>query len=283
MKQTALLAEAVNTEANGEIGVFYVDNKKATQLIRAEGLQLPDFFTRMNGSIHSICENGSPVKDQFICEGTLLIRNDASGKSYLYDMVDVKEKKAISSISSTENRSEIFEPKPSSKKKLPQTEGDVKQYSLDGETPGGAAVAAEDDIAPPVPVAHKANSQALGNENKGTQHYIEAETSAKDKKIVAGMTDSERTEILREKAVSVPAHLGQADAAIAKESKNLESSKKQIVKKDLVRIGEEFGAFIDDGRKYRNSDMELEVFFFRGSIKESTSKAITDPGHRRNP
>ncbi len=33
---------------------------------------------------------------------------------------------------------------------LSQDTANVKQYSLDGETPGGAAVAAEDDIAPPV-------------------------------------------------------------------------------------------------------------------------------------
>ncbi len=60
-----LLADAINTEASGNIGVFYVDNKKATQLVRGEGLQLPNSFTSMNGSIHSIYENGSPVKAHF--------------------------------------------------------------------------------------------------------------------------------------------------------------------------------------------------------------------------
>ncbi len=53
---------------------------------------------------------------------TLLIRNDADGRSYLYDMLDLAEKKkVISSVSSTaKKRSEIFEPKPSNQT-VPQT------------------------------------------------------------------------------------------------------------------------------------------------------------------
>ena len=48
--------------------------------------------------------------------GTLLIRNDADGRSYLYDLLDVKKKKVISapSFSATAaRRSEVFAPKPS--------------------------------------------------------------------------------------------------------------------------------------------------------------------------
>jgi hypothetical protein len=58
---------------------------------------------------------------------TLLIRNDADGKSYLYDMLDLEEKKkVISSPSSTaRKRSEIFEPKPS-KHNVAQTTPNVK-------------------------------------------------------------------------------------------------------------------------------------------------------------
>ncbi len=60
-----LLMDAINAEENGNIGVFYLDNKKATQLVRGEGLQLPNSFTSMNGFIHSIFDAGSPVKAHF--------------------------------------------------------------------------------------------------------------------------------------------------------------------------------------------------------------------------
>lgn len=46
--------------------------------------------------------------------GTLLIRNDADGKSYLYDLIDIEKKKVISAASfSAETHSEVFAPKPS--------------------------------------------------------------------------------------------------------------------------------------------------------------------------
>lgn len=46
--------------------------------------------------------------------GTLLIRNDADGKSYLYDLVDIKKEKRISPASfSAQGRSEVKRPKPS--------------------------------------------------------------------------------------------------------------------------------------------------------------------------
>ena len=48
--------------------------------------------------------------------GTLLIRNGADGRSYLYDLLDVRKKKVISapSFSATAaRRSEVFAPKPS--------------------------------------------------------------------------------------------------------------------------------------------------------------------------
>ena len=51
-----------------------------------------------------------------VYSGTLLIRNDADGKSYLYDLLDIKKEKVISSTSfSAQERSEVFEPKPSQK------------------------------------------------------------------------------------------------------------------------------------------------------------------------
>ena len=46
--------------------------------------------------------------------GKLLIRNDADGKSYLYDLLDIEKKKVISAASfSAETHSEVLPPKPS--------------------------------------------------------------------------------------------------------------------------------------------------------------------------
>ncbi len=59
--------------------------------------------------------------------GTLLIRNDADGRSYLYDLLDVQKKKVISapSFSATAaRRSEVFAPKPSANS-IPASSGNV--------------------------------------------------------------------------------------------------------------------------------------------------------------
>ena len=59
--------------------------------------------------------NAKKTVDHYtVYSGTLLIRNDADGKSYLYDMIDVEKKKVISSPSfSAQAHSDVFEPKPS--------------------------------------------------------------------------------------------------------------------------------------------------------------------------
>ena len=63
--------------------------------------------------------------------GTLLIRNDADGKSYLYDLLDVEKKKVISKTSfSAETHSEVTSPKPSDTS-IPADGENVKpQFSL---------------------------------------------------------------------------------------------------------------------------------------------------------
>ena len=59
--------------------------------------------------------NAKKAVDHYtVYSGTLLIRNDADGKSYLYDMIDVEKKKVISSPSfSAQAHSDVFEPKAS--------------------------------------------------------------------------------------------------------------------------------------------------------------------------
>lgn len=63
--------------------------------------------------------------------GTLLIRNDADGKSYLYDLLDVEKKKVISKTSfSAETHSEVTSPKPSDTSILTDGVNVKSQFSL---------------------------------------------------------------------------------------------------------------------------------------------------------
>lgn len=58
--------------------------------------------------------NAKTIDHYTVYGGTLLIRNDADGRSYLYDLLDVQKKKVISAASfSAARRSEVFAPKPS--------------------------------------------------------------------------------------------------------------------------------------------------------------------------
>ena len=68
--------------------------------------------------------------------GTLLIRNDADGKSYLYDLLDVEKKKVISAPSfSAARHSEVFAPKPSDTSIL--TDGENVKQQLPLKAPAG--------------------------------------------------------------------------------------------------------------------------------------------------
>lgn len=63
--------------------------------------------------------------------GTLLIRNDADGKSYLYDLLDIEKKKVISKTSfSAKTHSEVTSPKPSGTSILADGENVNPQFSL---------------------------------------------------------------------------------------------------------------------------------------------------------
>ena len=70
--------------------------------------------------------------------GTLLIRNDADGKSYLYDLLDIEKKKVISAASfSAETHSEVLPPKPSVNS-ISTSDGNVNgKFSLKGVDSAG--------------------------------------------------------------------------------------------------------------------------------------------------
>ncbi len=99
------------------------------------------------------------------------------------------------------------------------------------------------------------------------------ETEVKNKKITIGMSDSERTDILRHKVVSAPIYRGQADASIENNLSDLESRKRTVVENALIRIADEFNAKGD----YKIEDVELEVSFSNKSVRESSNKSVTDP------
>ena len=58
-----LLNNAIDQEMNGDIGVYYINKKEAASFLQRAGLQLPSGLNiRDNGFVHSIREDGSPVK-----------------------------------------------------------------------------------------------------------------------------------------------------------------------------------------------------------------------------
>ncbi len=94
-----------------------------------------------------------------------------------------------------------------------------------------------------------------------------------NEKITVEMSDSERTEILRNKEISAPIYRGEADASIESNIADIESKKRTVVENALIRIADEFNAKGD----YKIEDVELEVSFSNKSIRESSNKSITDP------
>ena len=82
-------------------------------------------------SLRFLFERKKAIDHYTVYGGTLLIRNDADGKSYLYDLLDVEKKKVISKTSfSAETHSEVTSPKPSDTSILTDGENVKSQFSL---------------------------------------------------------------------------------------------------------------------------------------------------------
>lgn len=90
------------------------------------------------------------------------------------------------------------------------------------------------------------------------------------KKITMSMTDSERTEILKDKVITAEVYEGQAENSIAREKDSLESTQIGMVKAALERIANEFGVFVD----YKIEDVEVKLSFSKTNLEESVSKKI---------
>lgn len=86
--------------------------------------------------------------------GTLLIRNDADGRSYLYDLLDVQKKKVISKTSfSAETHSEVTSPKPSTNS-IPTGGGNVNSNNLSGRKAAQLATIERSNLFDPELGAH---------------------------------------------------------------------------------------------------------------------------------
>ena len=60
-----LLNAAIDSEASGNGGIYYIDKKRASQLLNAIGVQFPGGFNIPHGSVRSITDSKSKVKSKF--------------------------------------------------------------------------------------------------------------------------------------------------------------------------------------------------------------------------
>ena len=98
--------------------------------------------------------------------------------------------------------------------------------------------------------------------NEGTTRESASE------KITANMSEKDRAEILRKKKLILPIYEGQVDSIFLTNDIN---GKEKVVRVALIKIGEEFDVFAD----YKIKDVDLQIYFSRGNLKETISKKIT--------
>ncbi len=120
-----------------------------------------------------------------------------------------------------------------------------------------------------------AKSQAQnhdGSQRNQEKDAVKYQNREKERpKISVGMTDSERTKILRYKKIVAPVYEGQADDVINAKADKLKSSQLSVVKTAITKIGEEFGVYID----YDIKDVGIKISLSRNNLKESLQKEAT--------
>lgn len=62
---SSLLSNAIENDTSDSINLFYIDKEKATRLLDGSGVQFPGATALPDGYVHSIHDNGSPVKSKF--------------------------------------------------------------------------------------------------------------------------------------------------------------------------------------------------------------------------
>ena len=111
--------------------------------------------------------------------------------------------------------------------------------------------------------------------SKAAKEKVEARYKKQAKsnsRITFGMSDTERSEILKEKTIAAPFYQGQADALIEKNKESLESQQLGLVKAAIATIGEEFGII---GEKINVTDVDVVITLSKSNLKESVSKDVT--------
>lgn len=111
------------------------------------------------------------------------------------------------------------------------------------------------------------NAKFQARNSDGSQQNQEKERP----KISIGMTDSERTKILRYKKIVAPVYEGQADDVINANISDLENSQLSTVKSAITKIGKEFGIYID----YEIKDIDVKISLSKNNLKESLQKEAT--------
>jgi len=91
-------------------------------------------------------------------------------------------------------------------------------------------------------------------------------------KITAGMSDSDRVDVLKNRTVTAPIYEGQMDTLIEETKRNLEREKKKFGKKAVVDIAKKIGI---SGTRISFEDVNVEVSLSIGNIEESITKEAT--------
>ena len=91
-------------------------------------------------------------------------------------------------------------------------------------------------------------------------------------RISVGMSDTERSEILKGKNIISPIYEGQADALIAEKKTELESRKKEFARAAILEIAEKLEIV---GKEINFNDVEVKILLSKSNLRESMSKEAT--------
>lgn len=112
-------------------------------------------------------------------------------------------------------------------------------------------------------------SEAKIEQNSDTRFSIDKGKTARDaEKITADMSDSERTEILKNKTFEAPVYNGEADESIKLNYIKLTDKKIKVIKDTLKKMGEEFEVY----HNYNIADIIFDVFLSKETVGESVQK-----------
>ena len=95
-------------------------------------------------------------------------------------------------------------------------------------------------------------------------------------KITSGMSDTDRTAVLKNKSIVATIYNGEADAAVEANREDLQKKYGSFAEDAMRRVAAEFEMFKSGTEKYHISDLDIEVAFSKDSLDESAHKKVTD-------